>query len=203
MSLATRAVNMLKSPKTEWDVVAAESATTGGLFTGYAVPLSLLSSIASFISSAFFASAVLGAFGVVHSTTYFMGTAAIGWVLGLVGLFIAAYVVNMLAPTFGSTKSDINAMKLVVYANTGSWVGGILNVIPFLGMLGAVAGSIYSIYLFYLGLPKMMGTPQEKVVGYLVVSALVVIVITVVMGSIVTAIGGALFYSAASSVRVY
>jgi hypothetical protein len=193
MSLVTRAINMLKSPKTEWDAVAAEEASVGSLFTGYAVPLSLVSSLAGFIGSAFLASAVTSAFGLHYGMTYYLGTAVVGWILGLVGLYVWALIVNFLAPKFASTANSTNAMKLVVYAMTGSWVGGIAQVIPVLGGIVAIVGGIYSIYLFYLGVPKLMGTPQDKVVVYMIVSAIAMFLIMMVIGMIVTGIAAAMF----------
>ena len=198
MSLVNRAINLLKSPKTEWDVITAEQATTGGLFTGYAIPLSLLSAAASFVGTALIGSP-LAALGLHFGMTYYIGTTFLGWVLGLVGIFIAAYIVNMLAENFGSTKNSLNALKLVVYAYTESWVGGLLLVIPYLGMFGSIAGGIFSVYLFYLGLPKLMNTPQDKVVGYMVVSALIMIVIMAVIGLVVGSLGTLLFMTAAAT----
>jgi hypothetical protein len=73
------------------------------------------------------------------------------------------------------------AMKLAVYSMTPAWVAGIFHIIPALGVL-AVLGSLYGIYVLYLGfnLP-IMGTPKEKATGYLVVSVVVMIVLMVVV----------------------
>lgn len=199
MSLVTRAMNMLKTPKTEWDVVAGEAASIGGLYTGYAIPWSLLQHLASFIGSAFLAGAMTSVLGFHLGMTYWLGSTVLSWVLSLVGIYVAAFIVNALAGSFGSTKSGINAFKLVVYGYTGTWVGGLFAVIPILGGLVAIAGAVYSVYLFYLGLPKMMGTPKEKVVGYMLVSALIMIVIYVLIGLVVGAISMALFVTGATT----
>lgn len=42
MSLVDRVKNILLQPKSEWEVIAGESTTVGGLFTGYAAILALL-----------------------------------------------------------------------------------------------------------------------------------------------------------------
>ena len=200
MSLISRATNILKSPKTEWDVIAGESANTTGLITGYAVPLSLLSHIAGFIGSAF-ASATIGTLVGVHfGMPFWIGTAVLGFIFAMVGLYLAAFAVNALAPTFGSVKNSVNAMKLVVYAYTGLWVGGLLSVVPMLGGLGTLVGGCYSIYLFYIGIPKLMGTPQEKVVSYMLVSALVMVVLYMVIASIVGTIAVAFFATTAATI---
>ncbi len=189
MNLVSRAVNMLKSPKTEWDAVVAEEATVSSLYTGYAVPLSLVSHLAGFIGSAF----IVSTFGVHFGTTYWLTSAVLGWLLGLVGLYVSALIVNWLAPKFASTPNTVSAMKLVTFAMTGSWVGGIAQIIPVVGGIVAVAGGVYSIYLFYLGIPKLMGTPQDKVIGYMVVCALVMILIMIAIGLVVGSIVGGMF----------
>jgi hypothetical protein len=113
----------------------------------------------------------------------------VSWVLALVGVYVAALIINKLAPTFESTPNDLQALKLVAYSYTASWVAGIFYVIPALGILAGLAG-LYSIYLFYLGLPVMMKTPQAKVIPYMVVSAVVIIVLVFVMAMVAAAITG-------------
>ena len=59
------------------------------------------------------------------------------------------------------------------------------NLLPIIGFLVVLAGGIYSIYLFYLGLPVLMKTPPDKVVAYMIVAAVVIFVIYIVIGAIV------------------
>ncbi|HET7152791.1 MAG TPA: Yip1 family protein [Candidatus Kapabacteria bacterium] len=193
MNLVSRAQKMLLSPKTEWDVVAGEAATTGSLYSGYAIPFTLVGAVCSFIGSAFLATVVTSMLGIHYTMMYWIGLYGMSWVLGLVGIYVAALIIDALAPSFGSTKGQLNALKLVVFASTGSWAGQIFNIIPYIGGVIAVAGGIYSIYLFYLGLPKLMGTPKEKVIGYMVVAALVMIVIYVIISAIVGGLSAAFF----------
>jgi len=47
---------------------------------------------------------------------------------------------------------------------------------------------LYSLYLMYLGLKIVKDTPQDKLVGYLVVVIIIAIVVYFVIGLIVTAI---------------
>ena len=78
-------------------------------------------------------------------------------------------------------------MKLAVYSMTPVWIAGIFNLIPALGVL-SILGSLYGLYLLYLGFSTpLMGTPKEKVMGYVVVSIVVVIVLMVVVGGILGA----------------
>jgi uncharacterized membrane protein len=107
----------------------------------------------------------------------------VGYVLSLVGAFLAAFIVDKLAPSFQSSGGLVQALKMVAYASTASWVAGVLQLIPMLGALALLA-ALYGVYLFYLGLPSVMNTPPDKVIPYMVVSAIVIIVISVVTASI-------------------
>ncbi len=76
----------------------------------------------------------------------------------------------------------------MVYGATASWVGGALVFIPVLGWLIAFAGGLYSLYLFYLGLPKLMKVPEAKALGFVAVSIIVVVLIQMVIGWIAGAV---------------
>ena len=89
-----------------------------------------------------------------------------------------------LAPQFGATQDMSQAIKLSAYSATASWVAGVFYLIPSLWILAAIAG-LYSLYLFYLGLPILMKAPADKVVTYLVVIIVSVIVLYWITGLIV------------------
>jgi hypothetical protein len=109
------------------------------------------------------------------------------FITAFVGVYISAYVIAYLAPRFASQQDMGRAVQLVAYSYTPAGVVGILSIVPALGVLTFVGG-IYGLYLMYLGLPYMMKTPQEKATTYLVVSIVAVIVISWIIGLIVTSI---------------
>jgi len=108
------------------------------------------------------------------------------YVMALVGCFIGAFVIEKLAPNFGSSGDTAQALKLVAYAYTPIWVAGVLNLIPLLGIL-TIFAALYAIYIFYLGMAPVMKTPADKVIPYMLVSALVIIVVNFVLAMIVGA----------------
>jgi hypothetical protein len=117
----------------------------------------------------------------------------IGYVLSLVMVYVMALIVDALAPTFGGQKNNIQALKTVAYAYTASWIAGAGQILPGLGILVAIAGGIYSIYLLYLGLPHTMKCPPEKAAGYAAVAIIIAIVlgwITVMVVYSVSGVGG-------------
>jgi hypothetical protein len=52
----------------------------------------------------------------------------------------------------------------------------------------AFVGALYSLYLLYLGLMRVMKSPQDKAVGYTVVVLLVAIVVGLVASYVTTMI---------------
>jgi hypothetical protein len=172
--LTTRVTNILKQPAQEWPVIAAEPADIASLITGYAAPLAAIPAICGWLGMSLIGFGGYFRVGLVSG----LAGAIVRWVFALVGAYIGAFVIEKLAPTFKSSGSIVQALKLVVYASTPVWVAGVLNLIPPLTPLILIA-VIYAVYLFYLGLPVVMKTPSDQVIPYMIVSALVMIVISV------------------------
>ena len=121
------------------------------------------------------------------SVGYAVAYAITMFILSIIGVFVTAWVINMLAPTFGATQSMPQAIKVSAYSMTAAWVAGIFNLIPALAIL-AIIGALYSLYLLYLGLPTLMKASQEKAMPYTVVVVLVTIVVYIVAGAISRAV---------------
>lgn len=183
MNLQTRVINILTKPKQEWPVIASESTDVAVLFKEYIMPLAAIPAICGFLGMTMIG-VTIPLVGQIR-TPMVSGLAGmvVGYVLSLVGAFLAAFIVDKLAPSFQSSGGLVQALKMVAYASTASWVAGVLQLIPMLGALALLA-ALYGVYLFYLGLPSVMNTPRDKVIPYMVVSAIVIIVISVVTASI-------------------
>src|SRR3569832_2504681 len=110
------------------------------------------------------------------------------YVFSLIAVFIVTLIVDALAPTFGGTKNQVQALKVVAYSYTSSWVGGIFSLVPALGIIGILFG-LYSLYLLYLCLPILMKSPPDKAVGYTVVVVVCAIIDTWVIFFAVAALG--------------
>ena len=181
MNLVERAKNIIMTPKTEWSVIAAEEPNVTQILTGYVIPLALIPAVASVIGYG-----VIGS-GMGTSLTWGIGMGIISFVSTVLGVYLTAFVVDFLAPNFGSQKNFGRSMQLVAYAYTPAWVAGILNIVPAIGVIAALAG-LYGLYLMYLGFPHTMKTPEDKVIVYLIVAIVALLVIYMILGAILTAI---------------
>lgn len=188
--LVARAKAILLSPKNEWPVIAGEPASVADLYKGYIIPLAAIPAIFGFLQMS-----VIGV-SVPFAGTMRIGVGAgltsmvIGYAMALIMVYVMAWIVDALAPTFSGQKSNIQALKVVAYAYTASWVAGIAAIVPGLGFLIALAGAVYGIYLLYLGLPHTMKCPPEKAAGYTAVSIIIAIVLGFVTAAVVGGIAG-------------
>lgn len=182
--LLARVKGMLLQPAQTWPLVAAEDDSIARVYKSYLVWLLLIPSVAAFIGSSIVG---MGAFGVTIRVPVLQGLAnmVVGFVLGLGMVYLVAMIANALAPRFGGSSNLPSAFKLVAYGATAALVGGVFQIIPMLGILGVIA-SIYSIYLLYLGVPLLAGVPKERSKGYTAVLVICAVVLSLLLGWVVS-----------------
>ncbi|HEY0681666.1 MAG TPA: Yip1 family protein [Steroidobacter sp.] len=188
--LMARAKAILLSPKNEWPVIAGEPTTVADLYKGYIIPLAAIPAIFGFLQMSVIGMSVPFAGTVRIGVGAGLTTMIVGYLLALVMAYVMALIVDALAPSFGGQKNNIQALKVVAYAYTASWLAGIAQIVPGLGMLIILTGAIYSIYLLYLGLPQTMKCPPEKAAGYTAVAIIIAIVLGFVTAAVVGSIAG-------------
>jgi hypothetical protein len=186
MNLVERAKNIILTPAKEWEVIKGENLTIADIFTKYAMILAAIPAVAGFIGySLIGVSYGFGTFRVPVGTA--LVWAILQYILSLAGIFIVAFIMDALAPTFGCAKNMVAAVKIVAFSYTAAWVAGVFNIIPALGILVGIA-SLYSLYLLYLGMKIVKEVPADKLVGYFVVTLIATVVVYFVVGMIVGAI---------------
>lgn len=194
MNLVDRVKNLILAPAKEWEVIKGETWTVADLFTKYAILLAAIPAVAGFLGYTFFGlSYGFGSIKLGFGTS--LTWAILTFILSLVGVFALGFIIDALAPSFGSTKDMIASLKVAVFSSTPGWVVGVLNIFPALGILVAIA-SIYGLVLLYMGLERVKSVPKEKMVGYFVVVLIAAILVYVIVGAIV---GGIAFSSVAFS----
>lgn len=174
---------MIVSPKTEWIMIESEMATPQSLLISYVLPMAIIASIGKILTGLVWA----GLF-----TNYFIWAAIFGFISIIISFYISVYVVDMLAPGFGSEKNLNRSAQLVAYSNTPNWIAGLLSFIPIIGWLLVIAGWVYSIYLFYIGLGPLKKTPEDKKVVYMIVAFIIMIAVLFIISAILMAIFGGL-----------
>jgi len=158
VGLFARARAILPRTEVEWEVIDAEPATILGLLLGYACILAAIRPIAELPQH------LLVTHWKAASTA---GITALHYGVSLIDVLIVGLIINGLAPIYHGQRNLIQAMKLSVYSHTAGWVVGFLYVMPIPGFLAMIA-DVYGFYILCLGIPTLMRTPREDIVGYFV-----------------------------------
>jgi hypothetical protein len=200
--LIARIKNILLTPKTEWPVIAAEPATVPDLYKNYIIVVAALTPLATFIGTVLFGIHI-PLLGTIHIG---FGAALIQLILGYavsLGMtFVMALIINALAPSFGGTANQVQALKAAAYAYTAVWVAGVFYILPGLGALVfllVLAAAVYTIYLLYLGLQHTMQSPQDRAGGYTAVVVIVGIVVGWVLAVVVGVASGVSGYTSGAA----
>jgi len=157
----SRALSLLLTPGRAWDRIAEAPAPTRALFRAYAVPLAAVPAACSVFGVLVFGFNIAN-IGVHMSVVGLILGAVVGYVLTLAMMWALGAFVDLTAPAFGGIRDRRAALNLVVYAATASWIGGLAELYPSLGIPVGILAGVYSLYALYLGLPKMMGIPEHR-----------------------------------------
>lgn len=177
--LFDRARDIILRPAQEWPLIEREPGTVGSVFIPYALVLAAIGPLAGLIGGQLFG------YSFVFITVKpplggAIAYALVSYALSLASVYVLALIVDAMAPNFGGTKNQVNAVKLAVYSWTAAWLAGIFALFPPLAILSIVG--LYSLYLLYSGLPVLMKCPRDRAGGYAAVVIGLAIILWIVVG---------------------
>jgi hypothetical protein len=183
MKLVERVKRILISPEAEWGAIESEPTTIAGLYTGYIVPLAAIGPVARMIGLIVFGVSMpyVGTFRPTAGAA--LTGAIVSYVLILAGTYLLGIIIDALAPTFNGQRNQIQALKVAAYSSTAAWVAGIFGLVPWLSVLMVLG--LYSVYLLYLGLPRLMRVPRDRAPAYtgaVILSGIVLYAVIAMMG---------------------
>lgn len=164
---------LLLQPRAEWDRIAAEPADLRKLYLTYLLPITVV--VAAFV---FVGSMLLSGFYFVGPISY-VATLIIGAPLFA---FALAYITNLLAPSFGSTPDIGQAHKLAVYSATPAVLAQAFAVHYALSVFALIG--LYSFALYWIGLPRLMKTPEDKRATYFAAVAGISLVVGMIFSAL-------------------
>ncbi|MCC3244065.1 YIP1 family protein [Methylocystis sp. WRRC1] len=173
MSLISRIKGLILTPRKEWDEIDAEDRSIVDLYRNYIAILAAFPPFASFLGAWLF-----GSHGLHPTFAAGLFRAVIQYALSLPALFLVAFVISMAAPHFDGKSDDKRALALAAYSYTPAWLASLFGLVPGLRWLDVLG--FYGIYVFSLGLSRMMRVPKEN----LDVFTLVALVVTVATGAL-------------------
>lgn len=174
-----RAKLIILNPKDAWVAIKSEVDGIKDIYTKYLVVMAAIGPVASFLA------------GIIYRPKYiftWLVGAVVAYIFALVMVYLVALVLEFLAPKFGGTTTKTDGFKLTAYSYTPAYVGGILALLPALGLLQILFG-IYSLYLFWVGLPTLSTVPENKRVVYFIATLVAVFVISIVIGFVLLGMG--------------
>lgn len=177
MNVVDRAKKLILEPQREWQAIDEEPATVQELFTGYVMILAAIPAVASFIGLSVVG---IGPFGSTYRVPLGAGVMHLiaVYLMSLGAVYALALVIEGLAPKFEGKRDFEQALKVAAFVPTPAWVAGVFNIIPALWIISFFL-SLYSLYLLFLGLPKLTRVPETKALPFLAVVFIAAMIICV------------------------
>ena len=179
----SRALGMLLRPGRTWDRIAEDPAAPGALMRSYVAPLAAIPAACGVGGAIIFGFNIANV-GVRMSLPGLLNGAAVGFIVTLLAVWALAVFVDVTAPAFGGVRSRVAAMNLMAYGGTASWVGGLAELYPSLGIPVGILAALYSLYAIFLGLPKLMRIPEERRLYAFAAVLLAVLLLAVARGTL-------------------
>lgn len=136
----------------------------------------IINYVAIFAAIPFFATLIGQLWYFTQGVGFAVASAIIAYVLDVVSVIIIGIVIWKLAPHFGTKTDQTRATILAAYMSTPGFLLSIVNVIPYLSPI-ILLGLLYGLYILGVGLPILLNTPSDKVIGYVLVVFVVSIVV--------------------------
>lgn len=187
MNIINRVIKIITAPKKEWEVIDQENTSIQELVIKFVLVLALIPALATFIGYGVIGYNIPFVGHVPGSISFGIRQAIVSYLATVGGVFLTAFVINALASTFQAQPDMRRAMQLTVYSWIPSWIAGVFNILPSLSILAFIAG-LYSLYILYIGLAPMMKVPKEKNTAYFIVSLLVMLLSSFLLGLLLAAI---------------
>ena len=183
-AIIKRAIAIITKPNDEWQVIKNETMSIADMFTKYAIILAAIPAIAGFIGYGLIGISVgFGTFRIPLGRCLIW--AIFMYALSLVGVYLTAFIMDALASSFGSQKDMNRSLKVVVFSWTPVWIAGILYILPSIAVIVWIA-SLYALFLLYIGMKSLKEPPQDKLMGYFIVTLVINVVVLFLVGFIVS-----------------
>jgi len=176
---------LFSAPKASLAKVEVENKSINQIYKQYLLILVALPAIGTFIGTS-----------IVGMSIPFVGTYRVPFFSGLISqiiyyflmlgmVYVYALVLQKVAASFGGNNSLQKSFQLVAFSMVPVFVGGILNVVPMLGLLG-ILFAVFTLYLFYLGIPLFTGVEEAKRLLVFIITLVVGLILAVIISMIVS-----------------
>jgi hypothetical protein len=179
--IAARIKNILLEPNREWDAIKREDMTVAEVYGRYLFAAAAVPALAHFVGLIVSLYTTLPLTQIPIGISKAVGIISLYYALWLGSVYVTAFLINQLAPTFRSLPNMSDAVKLAGFAWVVVWAAGILLTVPILRQL-LVLALFHAIYVLHLGMPKLIGTPHDKVIPFTVVIGVAMFLLFIITG---------------------
>jgi len=189
MGTINRAIDLCKNPAAFMGVNRDADPPINTLLIYYVAVLALIPLVGTLLGDLWYYGAYCG---VVNGYGYAFVSAILSYILDIVEVFVVGFIAWKLAPSFGTTTTQVRATVLAAYAFTPFFLISVVDIIPPISFL-TFLGVLFGLYIVYLGLPILMNAPKDKEISYIIVLIIALVIVGVIINIIVYGIADAAF----------
>lgn len=186
--MVERIVNIVFSPRKEWDRIAAETTSIDSLIVRYVVPLSLLAPIATSIGMHVFDAAWDGDQGYRVPAADIFAAAATTLFTSIASVLALAWIFVLLGRMYGSTRDYRVALQVATYGSVPLMLSGATLVIPVMAIV-AVVGFVHTLYLYWLGAKQLLQVKRGEQAEFVGIAILLLSVASTFLGAVMSHLG--------------
>ncbi len=175
-------VGLLVHPRREWEAIRGERCTVSGCYLRHVVPLAAIPPVCAYVGATAVGWSVAGGDPVRMTAASALPLAVAFYAALLAGVYIMGRAIHWMAGTYGARADLGSCVVLAAYTAVPLFLAGIAALWPqpWLMMLVGLAAVGYAVYLFYTGVPVMMGISREQ--GFLMASAALTVGLVLLVG---------------------
>lgn len=173
---------LFSHPKQEWELIRKEPCSIGTCYLRHVLILAALPAVAGFIGVSQVGWRIAGGEAVTLTQPSALLISIAFYLAMLAAVFIMGWLIHWMAHSYGADPSLEHCVVLTAYTTTPLFLVGLMALypLPWLIMLVGFVAVAYTIYLFYIGLPILMGISREQ--GFLFSSAAITGALVILVG---------------------
>lgn len=182
-----RIVNLILRPERAWQIIHTENRPIRDIRGSFFMPLVTLAAISALLGSLFFTHGGLSLFYPV-----FMG--ARYFLLLFITTWLSALILNEITNALDLGKDFTRAFKLVGYSLGPFYICQIISLL-FESLLFINILSIYSLYIFWLGMEELANPPEHKKMPLMVAAWVSIVGVYVVTNWVLRSVVDGIYFT--------
>lgn len=176
-------------PREEYDLIRQETLANKKLYLAHVLILAAIPSVSSYFGATTtgWSIGTLEKIKIGHESALLM--AVLMYFAIIAGIVFMGLFIHWMARTYGTTPSYTKCIVFAAYTATPIYLAGLIALYPntALYLIGSIIAVAYTVFLLYLGIPRMMKIPEER--GFLFSTSIVSVgLVLLVTMKVVTAL---------------